>query len=106
MPHPPLSYHGPADLLLRYGEVPGLSRVAERPGVELGVNRPGPGHPVMVLVGPGLHLDLAEGPTSARLQLPDGQVIAGRVDRSDDHGDTFVVLEQAAYRDLRAWRSA
>ena len=87
-----LSYQGPADLVLRYGEVPGLSRTAERPGVELGVSRPAPGQPAMVLVGPGLHLDLAKGPTSARLELPSGMVIAGRVSQADCHYDTFLVL--------------
>ncbi|MBA6068079.1 hypothetical protein [Pseudomonas mosselii] len=87
-----LSYHGPVDLLLCYGEVPGLSRTAERPGVELGVSRPAPGEPAMVLVGPGLQLDLAKAPTSARLQLPDGTVIAGRISQADCHADTFLVL--------------
>lgn len=73
------SYHGPVDPMLRYGEVPGLTRIAERLGVELEVNHPGLGREFEVSVGLGLRLDLAKGPTSARLQLPDGNVIAGRI---------------------------
>lgn len=89
-----LSYHGPADLVLRYGEPPQLTRTAERLGVELGVSCPALGQPVLVLVGPGLHLDLAKAPTSARLQLPDGTVIAGLVSQEDCHYDTFLMLPE------------
>ena len=87
-----LSYHGPVDLVLRYGEVPGLTRTTERPGVVLGISRPAPDQPAMVLIDQGLHLDLAKGPTSARLQLPSGMVIAGRISQADCHYDTFLVL--------------
>lgn len=87
-----LSYHGPADLVLRYGEPPHLTRTAERTGVELGVSYPAPGQPVLVQVGPGLHLDLAKAPTSARLQLPDGTVIAGRVSQQGCNYDTFLMI--------------
>lgn len=86
-----LSYHGPTDLVLRYGEPPHLTRTAERRGVELGVSRPALGQPVLVLVGPSLHLDLAKAPTSARLQLSDGTVIEGRVSQENCHYDTFLV---------------
>lgn len=85
------SYQGPVDLMLRYGEVPGLSRLAERPGVELEVNLPGLGQEVAVIIGSDLRLDLAKGPTSARLQFPDGKVIAGRVVRQLFSG--FVLIE-------------
>ncbi|WP_449101773.1 hypothetical protein [Pseudomonas veronii] len=89
------SYHGPVDLMLRYGEVPGLTRIAERPGVdvELQVNLPGLGQEVKVSVGSGLSLDLAKGPTSARLQLPDGKVIAGRVVSQLVSGIGFMLIE-------------
>lgn len=87
-----LSYHGPADLVLRYGEPPHLTRTAERSGIELRVSCPALGEPFLVLVGPGLHLDLAKAPTSARLQLPDGTVIAGRVSQEDCNYGTFLIL--------------
>lgn len=37
------SYNGPVDLMLRYGEVPGLTRIANLAGVEveLEANHPG-----------------------------------------------------------------
>lgn len=87
------SYHGPVDLMLRYGEVPGLTRIAERPGVELDVNHPGLGQVVEVSIGSELRLDLAKGPTSARLQLPDGKVIAGRVVSQLGSGFGFMLIE-------------
>ena len=89
------SYHGPVDLMLRYGEVPGLTRIAERVGVEveLEVNHPGLSWEVKVGVGSGLSLDLAKGPTSARLQLPDGKVIAGRVVSQLVSGIGFMLIE-------------
>jgi len=75
------SYKGPVDLMLRYGEVPGLTRIAKMVGVEVELegNHPGSIREVKVGVGSGLSLDLAKGPPSARLQLPDGNVIAGRI---------------------------
>lgn len=87
------SYHGPVDLMLRYGEVPGLSRIAEWLGVELEVNHLGFGRDVEVSVDSGLRLDLAKGPTSARLQLPDGKVIAGRVVSQLASGFGFMLRE-------------
>ncbi|WP_282363277.1 hypothetical protein [Pseudomonas sp. PS01297] len=87
------SYHGPVDLMLRYGEVPGLTRIAERPGVELEVNHPGLGQVVKVSIGSELRLDLAKGPTSARLQLSDGKVIAGRVVSQLVSGFGFMLIE-------------
>jgi len=87
------SYHGPVDLMLRYGEVPGLTRIAERPGVELEVNHPGLGQEVKVSIGSDLRLDLAKGPTSARLQLLDGKVIAGRVVSQLVSGFGFMLIE-------------
>jgi hypothetical protein len=87
------SYQGPVDLMLRYGEVPGLTRIADRPGVELKVNHPGLGQEVEVSIGSDLRLDLAKGPTSARLQLPDGEVIAGRVVRQLVSGFGFMLIE-------------
>ena len=89
------SYNGPVDLMLRYGEVPGLTRIAERVGaeVELEVNHPGLSWEVKVGVGSGLSLDLAKGPTSARLQLPDGKVIAGRVVSQLVSGIGFMLIE-------------
>lgn len=89
------SYNGPVDLMLRYGEVPGLTRIAERVGVEveLEVNHPGLSREVKVGVGSGLSLDLAKGPTSARLQLPDGKVIAGRVISQLVSGIGFMLIE-------------
>lgn len=89
------SYHGLADLMLRYGEVPGLTRVAERPAVEvdLEVKYPGLNQEVEVSVGSGLHLDLAKGPTSVRLLLPDGKVISGRVVSQLVSGNGFRLIE-------------
>ena len=87
------SYHGPVDLMLRYGEVPGLTRIAERPGVELEVYHPVLGQEVKVSIGSDLRLDLAKGPTSAHLQLPDGKVIAGRVVSHLVSGFGFMLIE-------------
>lgn len=87
------SYQGPVDLMLRFGEVPGLTRIAKRPGVELEIHHPGLGEDVKVSIGPDLRLDLAKGPTSARLQLPDGKVIAGRVVCNLNSGFGFMLIE-------------
>ena len=89
------SYNGPADLMLRYGEVPGLTRIAKMVGVEveLEVNYSGSIREVKVGVGSGLSLDLAKGPTSARLQLPDGNVIAGRIVSQLVSGIGFILIE-------------
>jgi len=89
------SYNGPVDLMLRYGEVPGLTRIANLAGVEveLEANHPGAMGEVKVGVGSGLSLDLAKGPTSAHLQLPDGKVIAGRVVSQLVSGIGFILIE-------------
>lgn len=87
-----LSYHGPVDLVLRYGEVPGLSRTVERPGVELEVSQPAPGQPAVVQVQQGLRLDLAKCPTSAQIQLPDGTVIAGQISQEGCYYSTFKII--------------
>lgn len=87
------SYKGPVDLMLRYGKVPGLTRIAERPGVDLKVSHPGLGLQVEVIVDTGLRLDLAKGPTSARLQFPDGKVIAGRLVSQLVNGFGFMLIE-------------
>lgn len=87
------SYHGPVNLMLRYGEAPGLTRIAERLGVELEVKHLGLGRQVEVNLCVGLRLDLAKGPTSARLQLPDGKVIAGRVVSQLVSGFGFMLIE-------------
>lgn len=90
-----LSYNGPVDLMLRYGEVPGLSRIAKMVGVEveLEVNHPGSIREVKVGLGSGLSLDLAKGPTSARLQFPDGNVIAGRIVSQLVSSIGFILIE-------------
>ena len=86
-------YHGLVDLMLRYGEAPGLTRIAERPGVELEVHPLGLSGEVKVNVGSDLRLDLAKGPTSARLQLPDGKVIVGRVISQLVSEPSFMLIE-------------
>ncbi|WP_339465564.1 hypothetical protein [Pseudomonas lurida] len=87
------SYKGSVDLMLRYGEVPGLTRIAKRSGVDLEVSHPGLDLQVKVGVDTNLRLDLAKGPTSARLQLPDGKVISGRVVSQLVNGVGFMLIE-------------
>lgn len=89
-----LSYRGPADLTLVYGEGPGLSRTAERPGIEVVISRASAAAPVAVLLNRQvIGVDLLKPPTITRasLVLPDGTVLAGTVQEIHEAGDYFEI---------------
>lgn len=89
-----LSYRGPADLTLVYGQAQGLGRTVERPGIELVVSRVHASVPVAVLLNPqALGANRLDDPAVTRvsLVLPDGTVLAGVVQEVDAAGDYFEI---------------
>lgn len=88
----PLSYRGPADLTLIYGEPGELGGTLERPRIEVVVSQHAPTAPVSVLVNRHLGVDLLKPMLSrAAVALPDGTVLAGRVLDVSDTGDYFEI---------------
>lgn len=89
-----LSYRGPADLTLVYGQAQGLGRTVERPGIEVVVSRVDAAAPVAVLLDPqALGVNRLDDPavTRASLVLPDGTVLAGVVREAQEAGDYFEI---------------
>lgn len=87
-----LSYRGPADLTLIYGEPGGLGGTAKRPRIEVVVSRHAAMAPVSVLVNRHLGVDLLKPLLSrATVALPDGTVLAGRVLAVSEEGDYFEI---------------
>lgn len=85
-----LSYRGPADLTLIYGEPGQLGGTFERPRIEVVVSQHAPTAPVSVLVNRQLGVDLLKPMLSrAAVALPDGTVLAGRVLEVSETGDYF-----------------
>ena len=86
----PLSYRGPADLTLIYGDPGQLGGTLERPRIEVVVSQHAPTKPVSVLVNRHLGVDLLKPMLSrAAVALPDGTVLAGRVLDVSATGDYF-----------------
>ena len=92
-----LSYRGPADLTLIYGEPGGLGCTLERPRIEVVVSQHALTAPVSVLVNRHLGVDLLKPMLSrAAIALPDGTVLAGRVLDVSDTGDYFEMAAGSA----------
>jgi len=88
----PLSYRGPADVTLIYGEPGELGGTVQRPRIEVVVNQHAPTAPVSVLVNRHLGVDLLKPMLSrATVALPDGTVLAGRVLEVSGTGDYFEI---------------
>ncbi|MDT3750464.1 hypothetical protein [Pseudomonas kurunegalensis] len=85
-----LSYRGPADLTLIYGEPGELGCTLERPGIEVVVSQHAATAPVSVLVNRHLGVDLLKPMLSrAAVALPDGTVLSGQVLEVSATGDYF-----------------
>lgn len=88
----PLTYRGPADLTLAYGEPGELGGTLERPGIEVVVSRHADTAPISVLVNRHLGVDLLKPMLSrAAVALPDGTVLGGRVLDVSETGDYFEI---------------
>lgn len=88
----PLSYRGPADLTLIYGEPGEMGRTVERPRIEVVVSQHAATAPVSVLVNRHLGVALLKPMLSrAAVALPDGTVLTGRVLAVSESGDYFEI---------------
>lgn len=90
-----LSYRGQADFTFTYYQAPGLSRVvAQRGGLDVVVSRVGLTAPISVLIDPHLGAELFRHPGLTRVSvlLPDGQLLAGRVEAISPESDYFEVV--------------